>query len=128
MSVKDAINQAITLLDRITVEADEDSALGMAFVSGRISEDGFYITKNDLERSLKELEQQLATAHRDATEEVAKAHKRGWEQGKQQASGICKADIQEHAITISAAQQETHNNCCNYLAKAIDAMEYNHGN
>ena len=61
-------------------------------------------------------------------EQLAQAHREGWEQGKQQASGICKADIQEHAITISAAQQETHNNCCNYLAKAIDAMEYNHGN
>ena len=65
---------------------------------------------------------------RSLYEQLDSAHKRGWEQGKQQASGICKADIQEHAITISAAQQETHNNCCNYLAKAIDAMEYNHGN
>lgn len=61
-------------------------------------------------------------------DKLQQARREGWEQGKQQASGICKADIQEHAVTISAAQQETHNNCCNYLAKAIDTMEYNHGN
>jgi len=31
------------------------------------------------------LEQQLAQARRDATEEVAKAHRRGWEQAKAEA-------------------------------------------
>lgn len=38
---------------------------------------------------------------------------------RERCAAICEADIQEHAITITAAQQETHNQCCQYLAAAI---------
>lgn len=36
---------------------------------------------------------------------------------------VCLADIQDRAITITQAQQETHNNACRYLASAIERVE-----
>ena len=44
-----------------------------------------YCVADDCEIAIADLEQQLQQAHRDATEEVAKAHKRGWKQAKREA-------------------------------------------
>jgi len=44
---------ALALLQEFKVEPDEDSAGGMAFVTGRISEDWFYHVVFGIERSLK---------------------------------------------------------------------------
>lgn len=44
----------------------------------------------ELVKRVKELEQQLTSTHRDATEEVAKAHKRGWEQAKRECENIAE--------------------------------------
>ncbi len=69
----------------------------------------------ELVKRVKELEQQLQQSHRDATEEVAKAHKRGWEQAKAEAVGkveyLYKNSLGSRVL-ISVA------------ADAIAAMEY----
>lgn len=72
-----------------------------------------------------ELEQQLASARRDATEEVAKAYKRGWEQAKREA----KSTILDHFTCCDFSHGCDHD-WCNMLkeiADAIAAMEYKEG-
>ena len=59
---------------------------------------------------LRWLKQQLQQAHRDATEEVAKAHKRGWEQAKREA--LCAATL--HLCNPVGEK----------IADAIASMEY----
>lgn len=66
---------------------------------------------------LRWLKQQLQQAHRDTTEEVAKAHKRGWEQAKREAVKLAntldKWGDWESDLTDS-----------DLIANAIAAMEY----
>lgn len=47
------------------------------------------------------------------------AYAAGVKAERERCARIAESDIQEHAITITEAQQETHNNCCRYIAAAI---------
>ena len=51
------------------------------------------------------VKQQLTSAHRDATEEVAKAHKRGWEQAKREAFEIARTTQIGYIQTTIAAME-----------------------
>lgn len=61
------------------------------------------------------------------TPEAYSAAKAAYQAGaaamRERCAEVAEADIQEHAITITAAQQETHNQCCRYIAAAIRGME-----
>lgn len=52
----------LEILNAFDYEADEDSCMGMSFFTGRISEDGFFITKRRLEAALKAHQDSLANA------------------------------------------------------------------
>ena len=46
------------ILDSFNYEPDEDSCMGMSYFKARLSEDWFFITKNNLKQKLEELEEQ----------------------------------------------------------------------
>ena len=74
MTYDPGLNSAIIIFNGLTVESDEDSALGMAYVSGRISEDMFYIAKKRLEElavTYKSLTEQN-NRYREALERISK--------------------------------------------------------
>ena len=66
---------------------------------------------------IEELKQQLASSNRDATEEVAKAHKRGWEQAKAEAKDAVECADYD-------ADDWSRRNPEHVAVAAIAAMEY----
>lgn len=52
----------LEIFNAFDYEADEDSCMGIAFFTGRISEDGFFATKWHLEAALKAHQNSLANS------------------------------------------------------------------
>ena len=71
-----------------------------------------------LAKQLEQANKELASAHRDATEEVAKAHKRGWEQGKREAREHC------FKMATNGANHDMARHSSAILSDIIAAMEY----
>ena len=53
---KTVLEYALAFLEGMELEPDEDSCMGMAFVTSRVSEDAYYIVVNKIEKALKEAE------------------------------------------------------------------------
>ena len=52
--LRDALEECALFLETIKIKSDEDSCMGMAFVTNRISEDGYYIALNKAKEALKD--------------------------------------------------------------------------
>jgi len=52
-----ALTYALAFLKDIELELDEDSCMGMAFVTNRVCEDSYYMVINKIEGALAKLEQ-----------------------------------------------------------------------
>ena len=76
------------------------------------------IRANKLQAEVYLLQQQLSEAHRSATEEVAKAHKRGWEQCKRECAFIVQN--YEH-------NPDRDGDFADQLDEVIASMEYKEG-
>ena len=54
--IRDALVDCSVFIRNLEIQADEDSCMGMAFVTNRVSEDGYYIVLNKIEKALEQIE------------------------------------------------------------------------